>query len=96
MSDTNNVRRVHLWFSGRVQGVFFRSATVEQARARALTGWVRNAPDGRVEAEVQGASTAVDELIAECRSGPPAANVTAVDVTEIDVVPDEQGFTVGW
>lgn len=96
MSDNSNVRRVHLWISGRVQGVFFRSSTVQQARARGLTGWVRNAPDGRVEAEVQGPPTTVDELIAECRNGPPGADVTAVDVTETDVVPDEQGFSVGW
>jgi acylphosphatase len=95
MGDTNDVRRVHLWVSGRVQGVFFRSTTEEQARARGLTGWVRNARDGRVEVEVQGPSTAIDDLIAESSSGPPAAHVTAVDVTEIDVVPDERGFKVG-
>lgn len=94
MSDTKDVRRVHLWVSGRVQGVFFRSATQEQARARELTGWVRNARDGRVEAEVQGSPTAVDQLIAECRNGPPAAKVADVEVAEIDVVPDEQGFAV--
>lgn len=94
MSDTGDMRRVHLWISGRVQGVFFRSTTQEQAEARGLTGWVRNAPDGRVEAEVQGSPAAVERLIAECRNGPPAAHVTDVDVSEIDVIPNEQGFAV--
>jgi acylphosphatase len=93
MTDAD-VRRVHLWISGRVQGVFFRSTTRAQAQARGLTGWVRNAPDGRVEAEVQGASAAVEQLIAECRDGPPAARVTEVHVTDIDVIPNEQGFAV--
>lgn len=94
MTDTGDVRRVHLWISGRVQGVFFRSATQEQAQARGLTGWVRNAPDGRVEAEVQGAPAAVEQLITECHNGPPAARVSEVQVAEIDVIPDEQGFAV--
>jgi acylphosphatase len=94
MSDADDVQRVHLWISGRVQGVFFRSATREQARARGLTGWVRNAPDGRVEAEVQGPSAAVERLVAECREGPPGAKVTTVDVEKIAVVPDEREFRV--
>ena len=96
MTDSGDMRRVHLWISGRVQGVFFRSTTQEQARARGLTGWVRNAPDGRVEAEVQGATTAVEQLIAECHNGPPAARVADVQVDEIDVIPDEQGFAVAY
>jgi acylphosphatase len=94
MTDSGDLRRVHLWISGRVQGVFFRSATQEQAQARGLTGWVRNAPDGRVEAEVQGAPAAVAQLIAECHNGPPAARVAEVQVDEIDVIPNEQGFAV--
>jgi len=96
MTDSGEARRVHLWISGQVQGVFFRSTTQEQARARGLTGWVRNAPDGRVEAEVQGAPAAVEQLIAECRDGPPAARVADVQVNEIDVIPDEQGFAVAY
>lgn len=92
MGDTDDLRRVHLWVSGRVHGVFFRATTRDEARARGLTGWVRNAPDGRVEAEVQGAPEAVAQLIDECRSGPPGAEVDDVDVEEIDVVPDERSF----
>lgn len=92
MSDTQDLTRVHLWISGRVQGVFFRSTTQEEAQARGLTGWVRNAPDGRVEAEVQGPPDAVDALIAECRAGPGLATVDDVQVEQIDVVAAEQRF----
>ena len=92
MGDTDDLRRVHLWVSGRVQGVFFRATTRDEARSRGLTGWVRNAPDGRVEAEVQGAPEDVAQLIDECRSGPPAAQVDEVDVEDISVVPDERSF----
>lgn len=94
MSDTDELTRVHLWISGRVQGVFFRATTSDEARTRGLTGWVRNAPDGRVEAEVQGPPDAVDQLIDECRTGPPMASVADVEVESIDVVPDESRFRV--
>jgi acylphosphatase len=93
MTD-HDVIRVHLWVCGRVQGVFFRATTSDQARSRGLTGWVRNAPDGRVEAEVQGTRAAVEELIEECRTGPPMAAVSEVEVDQIDVVEDEQRFRV--
>lgn len=86
--------RVHLWISGRVQGVFFRVTTSAEARARGLTGWVRNAPDGRVEAEVQGAPAAVDDLIDDCRSGPSMATVTDIVVEPIEVVPGEERFQI--
>jgi acylphosphatase len=94
MNQQQDLRRVHLWISGRVQGVFFRSTTQEQALARGLTGWVRNARDGRVEAEVQGSPAAVEQLIAECRSGPPAARVHDVEVDVIAIVREERSFEV--
>lgn len=94
MNDTQDLRRVHLNVSGRVQGVFFRSNTQEQAQQRGLSGWVRNTRDGRVEAEVQGAPDAVEQLIDECRTGPPAAQVDEVNVDDIEAVADEQGFEV--
>lgn len=92
MSD--ELTRVHLWIAGRVQGVFFRATTSDEAKARGLTGWVRNASDGRVEAEVQGARSAVDDLIDECRTGPSMASVTDVEVETIDVVSNEERFEV--
>lgn len=94
MSQTQDLTRVHLWISGRVQGVFFRATTSAEARARGLTGWVRNAPDGRVEAEVQGTPDAVDDLIDECRSGPSLAKVTDIVVEPIDVVSGEERFQI--
>ena len=67
---------------GRVQGVFFRVGCAERARAAGLTGWVRNRPDGAVEALLQGEATAVDALVAWCRTGPPGARVDAIEVSE--------------
>jgi acylphosphatase len=73
--------RVHLLVSGRVQGVAYRAATVEQARVLGLRGWVRNLPDGRVEAEAEGEREDVEALVAWCRRGPPAARVEGLAVT---------------
>ena len=66
--------------SGRVQGVFFRARTLEKARDLALTGSVRNLPDGRVRIEACGTAEALDGLIAWCRKGPPMAQVETVEL----------------
>jgi acylphosphatase len=71
--------RLHVWVSGRVQGVFFRDSTRRRARELGLTGWVRNLPDGRVEAVFQGDRDACEEALAFVRVGPPAAVVTGVE-----------------
>ena len=73
--------RAHLLVSGRVQGVAFRASTADAARRLGLRGWVRNLPDGRVEAEAEGGRPAVEALVAWCRRGPPAAQVDDVTVT---------------
>jgi acylphosphatase len=70
----------HVIVSGRVQGVSFRAATAKEARANGLTGWVRNMPDGRVEAVFQGAKEKIGEMLAWCRKGPPAARVSDVEI----------------
>lgn len=67
---------------GRVQGVGFRHATVEAARDIGVAGWVRNRPDGTVEAFAQGAAADVERFVAWCRRGPPLARVDGVDVGE--------------
>jgi acylphosphatase len=72
--------RVHVVVSGRVQGVAFRAYTVDEARRLGLSGWVRNLPDGRVEAEAEGTKEAVEALVAWCRHGPTAARVESVQV----------------
>lgn len=66
--------------SGRVQGVFFRDSCAREARAHGVAGWVRNLPDGDVEATFEGTPTAVEALLAWCREGPPRARVDAVSV----------------
>ena len=79
---TMNSKRVRVRVSGRVQGVFFRVSCAEEARRRDLSGWVRNTPDGRVEAVFEGQEASVDALVTWCRNGPPHARVEAVEVTE--------------
>ena len=78
--------------SGRVQGVWYRGWTVDQAVALGLDGWVRNRRDGSVEILVSGPDAAVEALIERCREGPPAARVERVAEEETDAaVPP--GFT---
>ncbi|GIG58178.1 acylphosphatase [Longispora fulva] len=79
--------------SGRVQGVFFRGATQTAAEQRGVAGWVRNLPDGTVEAVFEGPPEAVGSMVAWVGHGPADARVTGVDVVE--EVPDgESGFAV--
>jgi acylphosphatase len=73
--------RAHIVVSGRVQGVAFRIATVEEARRLGLEGWVRNLRDGRVEALAEGERPKVEALVAWCRHGPPPARVMDVEVS---------------
>lgn len=68
--------------SGRVQGVYYRASTQQQARRLAVAGWVRNRPDGSVEAWLEGAPDAVEALLAWMRRGPAGARVTDITVTE--------------
>lgn len=72
--------RAHVFVSGRVQGVFYRSNTKRQAQLRGLTGYVRNLPDGRVEAVLEGEEEIVKDMIAWCRKGPEYAHVEKVEV----------------
>lgn len=72
----------HLVIHGRVQGVGYRWAMVQQAEALGLRGWVRNRRDGTVEAVAAGDAAAVQALAGWARQGPPAAQVTRVEVGE--------------
>lgn len=73
--------RLHLLISGRVQGVWYRASTRTRARDLGLTGWVRNLPDGRVEALAEGPGAALEALLAWCHDGPMLARVSAIDTT---------------
>lgn len=72
--------RAHVVITGRVQGVWFRGSTQAEARARNVRGWVRNCPDGTVEALLEGEEEAVRTIVEWCRRGPPGAKVVRVDV----------------
>ena len=71
---------VHLVVSGRVQGVWFRAGTREQALQRGLCGWVKNCSNGTVEIHAEGEKEALEHFIDWCRKGPPGALVTALDI----------------
>jgi len=77
-----NLKRVHVIISGRVQGVFFRARTKTMADSLNLKGWVRNMPDGSVEAVFEGSGLAVNEAVEWCRKGPSHAIVTNLVETE--------------
>ena len=66
-------KRLHVLISGRVQGVFFRAATREHANRLSLRGWVRNLPDGRVEALFEGEEEHLAEILGWCHQGPPGS-----------------------
>ena len=84
MSDPAATAR-HLVLHGRVQGVFYRDWTVKTARSFGLTGWVRNLPDGSVEAHLEGDPRSVDSMITAMRKGPAHADVERIDVRQADV-----------
>ena len=74
---------VHCLISGLVQGVGFRYATMTEARRLGLQGWVRNLPDGRVEAEAFGSSSALDSFCSWLQQGPRSARVSLVQVKPV-------------
>ncbi len=86
-------KTVHVLISGKVQGVFFRANTQQEAEKRNVIGWVRNTADGKVEAVFHGEASAVDDLIIWCHQGSPASSVENVSVDPID---DESfdGFSI--
>jgi len=88
------MRRVHLFISGRVQGVGFRASTRYAALELKVTGWVKNLPDKRVEAIVEGPADKVAALIRFVRKGPPRANVTDVQVIEEEHRGEFEAFEV--
>lgn len=79
MSD---IVRAHAWVSGRVQGVFYRGSTRDEAARLGLVGWVKNLADGRVELVAEGPRAAVDSLVAWAHHGPEGARVDDVRVVD--------------
>ncbi|MCZ7663596.1 MAG: acylphosphatase [Thermoleophilia bacterium] len=87
------VRRVHVLVEGRVQGVWFRDSARQEAQRLGVSGWVRNLPDGRVEAAYEGPVAEVNRLLEWTRHGPEHAVVTGVDTRE-EAPRGERGFHI--
>lgn len=88
--------RARMFINGRVQGVFFRSETHRKARRYNVTGWIRNLPDGRVEAVLEGEKESIEKLIEFCKKGPPSARVTKAEVA-LEAYTGEFGdFRIVW
>ena len=88
------MKRVRVRIHGRVQGVFFRAEARSRAESLGIAGWVRNAPDGNVEALLEGEPDRVDSMVEWCRRGPSGAHVTEVEVFEEEAGQAERGFRV--
>ncbi|MDZ4165076.1 MAG: acylphosphatase [Smithellaceae bacterium] len=76
------MKAIHIRVTGRVQGVFFRAGTKRQALALNLTGWVKNTPDGAVEAAFEGEDGRIQEILVWCSTGPPGAFVEKLECSE--------------
>lgn len=88
--------RAHVFVSGTVQGVFFRSEVRRLAHRRHVTGWVRNLSDGRVEAVFEGEQGSVDEVIQFCRKGPPGAQVSKIEALVETYTGEFGDFQIAW
>ncbi len=86
--------RAHVFISGRVQGVFFRSTAKEWADELGIKGWIRNLPDGRVEAVIEGDKDKVDEMLELLRRGPPLAVVEDVEIDWEDYKGEFRDFRI--
>ena len=79
-----DIIKVHIYISGKVQGVSYRWWFKKEATRKKLVGWVRNRTSNRVEAEIIGKKTSINEMIKDCKNGPPLAVVDNVIVKEIN------------
>ena len=87
-------KRAHLIISGRVQGVYYRYSTQQEAMRLGLTGWVRNLPNGNVEAAVEGNEATVERMIEWCRQGPAGARVSEVEQTLTEASGEFEEFKI--
>ena len=86
------MKRVHLFLSGRVQGVGYRFFAERLGKQLDLTGWVRNLPDDRVELVAEGPEEVLHQLVERCRKGPGAAQVTDLQAEWSDATGELKGF----
>jgi len=88
------MKTVHVKVSGKVQGVWFRASTKQEAEKNGINGWVKNTSDGCVEAVFQGNEQKIMDLIDWCYRGPPLSAVEHVDVKEIDTKEEYESFSM--
>lgn len=88
--------RAHIFVSGRVQGVFYRSNVRDKGTSLGIKGWVRNLHDGRVEAVFEGGRANVEEMVEWCRTGPPFARVDNVEVKWEAYKEEFESFSVSY
>jgi acylphosphatase len=88
--------RARIWISGKVQGVFYRDHTRRWASAMGLSGWVRNLPDGRVEALVEGEKESIESLVGQLKKGPPLSQVENVQTEWEDYKGEFFDFRITW
>lgn len=93
MTDEDLERR-HVFISGRVQGVTFRATTRRKAKQYGVKGWVKNLPDGRVEAVFEGPENQVEKLVEFCHEGPRMARVDEVQSTTEQPTGAFDGFQI--
>ncbi len=89
-----SLERVNVVVQGKVQGVFFRAYTKDEAEAFCLRGWVRNRPDGSVEAEIEGEGRDVRKMISWFHKGSPQSQVLKVTVSSCELVSSENNFVI--
>lgn len=92
--QNSDLQRARVRVSGQVQGVFFRDSTRQKAEELGLAGWVRNMPDGQVEALFEGPPEKVEEIVSWCKEGPQRASVENVDADFESAGGDLEGFEV--
>jgi len=89
-------KRVRVFIDGRVQGVCFRMETRRAAEERGVDGWVRNLPNGKVEAVFEGEDTKVQSMLQWCETGPPLARVNRVEVENETPTDEFEGFRIAY
>lgn len=90
----SNRERAHVYVSGNVQGVFFRDSTRQKAEELGLVGWVKNTPEGRVEAVFEGPTEDVRKMVDWCENGPSQADVEDVEAEYGEAEGEPESFEV--
>jgi len=86
--------RVHIYISGRVQGVGYRYSMVHQAQNLGLTGWVKNTYDRKVESVLEGDENIVEQMLKWCQNGPPMSFVTDIEIHRSPYSGEFNSFTI--